>query len=91
MGMFDYVNYEASCWRCGEVLKCWQSKDADCEMKTVEVSEVNSFYESCKACGAWNEFERVFTPEFQRNEEIQIAWTTVDLRAAEPPAGKVTK
>lgn len=71
MGLFDYVEYTAPCWRCGTSLTSWQSKDADCEMTTVRPSDVLCFYTSCQKCGAWNQFDRVFTDRFERNEQAQ--------------------
>lgn len=58
MGMFDYVNYKADCWKCGASLNDFQSKDAECLMDHIEVSRVRRFYAICpsKPCQAWNEF-----------------------------------
>lgn len=81
MGLFDYVKYEAPCWRCGKILRGWQSKDADCEMKEVEPSEVVNFYTDCRTCGAWNEFIREMLPTFRRNESAQESMSHPDLRS----------
>ncbi len=56
MGMFDYVNYSAPCWKCGAIIKRFQSKDAGCHLETVEPNEVSNFYDMCDSCGAWNEY-----------------------------------
>lgn len=55
MGMFDYVRYLAPCKKCGAEINEWQSKDADCVLETVEVSQVFRFYGSCPSCNEWNE------------------------------------
>lgn len=57
MGMFDYVRYEADCWKCKEPLSDFQSKDHHCTMATISPKKVKSFYTSCKNCEAWNEFK----------------------------------
>ena len=74
MGMFDEVKYEAPCWKCGEILKHWQSKDGPCNLLTLFPTEVDNFYDSCGKCGAWNEYDRVppqpvkFVHNFVREE-----------------------
>ena len=55
--MFDYVNYEAPCIECGELLTSWQSKSGKCTMGTVEPWEVSSFYQNCPKCNRWNEYD----------------------------------
>ena len=77
MGMFDYVQHEAPCYNCGEILAVWQSKSGDCWLDTLTTDEVTNFYTSCDECGAWNEynaimptprsFERVIQPEEERS------------------------
>ena len=57
MGMFDYVRYEAPCKKCGELLQNWQSKDGDCDLKRLQVKDVNTFYDNCKVCGTRNEYK----------------------------------
>lgn len=59
MGMFDYVNFTAPCWKCGTVMTRWQSKDVLCGLETLEPWEVQHFYESCSTCFAWNEYKVV--------------------------------
>jgi hypothetical protein len=53
MGMFDYINYEADCPKCGHTIKTWQSKDAECELDVIEPWRVERFYGICKGCGVW--------------------------------------
>lgn len=57
MGMFDYVNVSMPCPNCGEVIEQFQSKDAACELDTVEPDGLQCFYDYC-GCGAWVEFSR---------------------------------
>ncbi len=84
MGMFDYVRYEAPCWRCNSTLDSWQSKDGECELKMLMPSDVDNFYTFCRVCGAWNEFDRVRppTPEFERSLS-ERAKNYPDLREAD--------
>lgn len=57
MGMFDYVKYEAPCWKCGTSLTEFQSKDHNCVLQRVSVRKVRRFYTSCPSCKAWNEYK----------------------------------
>lgn len=65
MGMFDYVDVTHACWRCGEPLRNFQSKDADCGLETVKPEAVDTYYDSCDNCNAWNYYRRVGRPEFE--------------------------
>lgn len=56
MGLFDYVNYEMPCPKCGTEITEFQTKDGDSYMKTVEYWQVGNFYGSCPKCEAWVEF-----------------------------------
>ena len=58
MGMFDYVNFECDCPKCGERVTGFQSKDRDCELGRLEISEVDNFYTKCEGCHTWVEFQR---------------------------------
>jgi len=55
MGMFDWINYEAACPKCGEINSGFQSKDGHCTLATLEPWEVENFYSSCKKCKTWIE------------------------------------
>jgi len=57
MGMFDQVNFEMPCPKCGETLRDFQTKDAECALDTIEPDGVANFYSGCK-CGQWVEFSR---------------------------------
>lgn len=82
MGMFDNVDFDMPCPLCGTMLEDWQSKDDDCALRTISINKVNRFYECCKKCGLWIEFEAkkvdgtlVFIPTFEimehRKEKIR--------------------
>ena len=64
MGMFDYVNYEAPCYRCTKPLDEFQSKDHECQLETLQPADVRRFYRSCPTCGAWNEYTVVATETY---------------------------
>lgn len=78
MGMFDYVDHEAPCFKCGEMLDDWQSKSGDCSLDTLSTDEVDNFYTSCDKCKTWNEykaipqrgrkFKRIDHPYFNKEE-----------------------
>lgn len=73
MGMFDYVKYEAPCWKCGKPLKDWQTKDTECYMQEVNPEDCRRFYTACGACNAWNEYDVkptafVIVPHDKRND-----------------------
>ena len=61
MGMFDYVDYSAPCWKCGEQLTEWQSKDANCFMEKIKPEATRLFYGRCEKCETWNEYKVVPT------------------------------
>ena len=59
MGMFDIVQYKAKCWRCGEELTDFQTKDGCCTLSdlTPKMIPGGRFYTGCIKCNAWNEFD----------------------------------
>lgn len=57
MGMFDYIKYKAPCRKCGFILTEWQSKDGECELATLEPSQVETFYGICPQCETWNRYK----------------------------------
>jgi len=58
MGMFDWVNVEVPCPKCGEKLASFQTKDSACELGIVDPTRVSNFYSNCEHCGEWVEFRR---------------------------------
>ena len=67
MGMFDDVNFKMACPTCGHVLDSFQTKDADCDLSTVEPDNITNFYCACRNCGSWIEFFRN-TPRLPRRD-----------------------
>jgi hypothetical protein len=55
MGMFDWVDYEHYCNKCGLLLtsKDWQTKNAQNQLDVVHPAEVNNFYTGCPKCHLW--------------------------------------
>ena len=71
MGLFNYVDYECDCPRCGQKIEGFQTKDGDPYLVTVNPWEVNNFYSGCKGCGVWIEYVRK-TP-LEQGEELKEA------------------
>ena len=61
MGMFDYVEYEATCQKCEADLDDFQSKDAGCMLDIIDPGEVKYFYSCCDKCGEMNTFKVITT------------------------------
>jgi len=59
MGMFDYIRIEKPCVKCQTPIKEWQTKSRRCEMKELEIDEVDNFYAMCPKCRKWNEYKVV--------------------------------
>jgi uncharacterized protein (DUF983 family) len=57
MGMFDLVEFDAVCDKCGNTLSDFQSKDGPCFMTTLHPREVKRFYTTCSNCNTWHEWE----------------------------------
>jgi len=57
MGMFDNIKTpELKCYKCGTILKNWQSKDGECVLTLLDFRAVDRFYDVCFRCNAWNEY-----------------------------------
>ena len=50
MGMFDWVDYEQKCPRCGRIINDFQTKELDCNLDLVSPSLVEYFWNEC-VCG----------------------------------------
>lgn len=61
MGMFNYVNFEMPCPKCGKTVRGFQTKDGDASMRLVEIEAVLTMYSTCE-CGYWIELSRVPPP-----------------------------
>lgn len=57
MGMFDIVDYEAPCYKCGASGIEFQSKDHRCTLRKISPRKVRRFYGTCPQCRAWNEYK----------------------------------
>lgn len=53
MGMFDWVDFEIDCPKCGEKVTGFQTKDTECVLKTVKPSQIRDFYSICDNCQIW--------------------------------------
>ena len=58
MGMFNYVDFEYECPKCGNKLKGFQTKDGNLILRTVSPISVNNFYDLCSKCNAWIDINR---------------------------------
>lgn len=56
---YDFVDYKCKCPMCGEKLVGFRSKDRDCDLELISVSEVNNFYDECLDCETWLKFDRI--------------------------------
>ncbi len=57
MGMFDYINYQHNCPKCGHLITNWQSQDGSCDLAILEIYNVKDFYTYCDNCHVWIEAE----------------------------------
>jgi len=57
MAMFNYVNFEMPCPKCGKTVRGFQTKDGDLTMDLVEIEAVVTMYSRCE-CGHWIELSR---------------------------------
>lgn len=56
MGMFDWVQFEMPCPKCGKRVSGFQSKDGACELANVLPWTVDRFYVDCRHCKTSIEF-----------------------------------
>lgn len=73
MGLFDYVNFEMPCPKCGEKMDDWQSKSGDCTMATVDPTAVAYFYGGCDKCRISFDFSRQTNPTKHRETPFTAA------------------
>ncbi len=52
MGMFDWINFKASCPKCGKEVSGFQSKDGNRMLGYLEFWQVDNFYSYCEDCDA---------------------------------------
>lgn len=53
MGMFDWVDYECDCPKCGNLIDDFQSKQGNCNLEKIKPWMVSNFYASCSKCDEW--------------------------------------
>ena len=53
MGMYDLVDWEQDCPRCGAKIRHFQTKEKAQQMETYKPHEVDNFYSYCGYCGLW--------------------------------------
>ena len=76
MGLFDSVNFEMPCPKCGKLMDNFQSKDGKCGLGIVEPYSIGNFYSVCPNpdCRLWVDFSRhrpripLRDPPFTREE-----------------------
>lgn len=59
MGMYDYVDFECECPKCGKQLKGFQTKDLDCSLEQVKPWETERFYSFCNNCKTYIQYNRI--------------------------------
>ncbi len=52
MGLFDHIEYEANCPKCGFLLIDWQTKQGNNQFDTLQPYDVAKFYTVC-VCKAY--------------------------------------
>ncbi len=74
MGMFDRIDFEVDCPKCGELVKDFQSKDGPCVLKTLQPHEVDYFYSSCDNCKEWITYSEgaLYRPEEFKDRTHEI-------------------
>ena len=53
MGMYDSVEGEFKCPKCGHLQTDFQTKQHDCILDTLDFRICDYFYSSCDNCGVW--------------------------------------
>ncbi len=57
MGMFDYVDYTDNCPNCNNLLRGFQTKDLDNQLRHLKPVQVRQFWTECDKCKIWLEYE----------------------------------
>jgi len=58
MGMYNWVNFEIECPKCGNKVDGFQSKPWNGEFEWVNPWDVEEFHTQCDNCFTWIEYER---------------------------------
>ena len=65
--MFDWVDYECDCPKCGATVDVFQTKSRFNQLLKLKPWEVDNFYASCDKCDHWIKFVR---KEYSQYEHI---------------------
>lgn len=57
MGMFDWVNAEIYCKKCGQKCDC-QSKSGACVLETIDPTTIDAFHAYCSNCRIMYNYSR---------------------------------
>lgn len=74
MSMFDWVNHQMNCPKCGQLVKGFQSKDGACNMDRVEYWEVDEFHTFCSNCNTWIEYRRKKPKNFVPLDDYELSY-----------------
>jgi len=68
--MFDWVDYECECPRCGAKAGSFQTQSGPRTLETLRPEAVPYFYTECEGCHAWIEVRRVTPPDIVYTFEV---------------------
>lgn len=57
MGMFDWVEHQELCPKCGALVTGFQSKSGPCQLLKLRPDQVERYYAGCRACDLFIEHE----------------------------------
>ncbi len=58
MGMYDEINVDIKCPKCGANDVSWQSKNYLCNLDTIDPDKVQEFYTHCDKCDTFTTYRR---------------------------------
>ena len=58
MGMYDEINVDIKCPKCGANEMDWQSKDYMCGLDMIDPDKVQKFYTHCDKCDTFITYRR---------------------------------
>ena len=58
MGMYDEINVDIKCPKCGSNEMNWQSKDYMCGLDMIDPDKVQEFYTYCDKCDTFTTYRR---------------------------------
>ena len=81
MGLFDYVDFEMDCPKCGARLTNFQTKDGDVFMNKVSVWSVDNFGAWCDRCKTSIAFYRKRPTEMSSRPTLEDVLKDYDMTA----------